>query len=690
MEDFIRERYELALERIEEIRQEPFGEKNYEDFFHGCADYICGMCRLYGQIGEGCLQKDGLDTLQERNGALYREVLPEQYKHSYLNPAYAAEKLGADMGRILCVAYAQFRAMIGAAYEQDPEELVIYMELFLEIYHRFADTWAEETRLPQAEEIRQIFYWFVSDYADVATEKMIRAHTDPGQRFALDIVMNSDLTDLRYLYAYGEYVSENELRTARHMNALPEEKIRLMADTYTEGYRIGFEMTGKDLGKKKTVAVYYRLGFERMIRQAVKNFEKLGLKTVIFRPALSLLQDKELDRAGFTGSNPNKQFDYDHKDDQALVLDRAYVNRRLDVLRAAYEAQRETAAQMGGPALVEAFGEAPFVPETKPQACALSEKQQALDVEFTDAAFRIKQQYIRPEERSFTIIAFPIPEIGDRFEEIFDEIIKINTLDYMLYRDIQQKLIDALDQARYVTVKGMNGNRTDLKVAMFEMRDPASETIFENCVADVNIPVGEVFTSPRLAGTNGVLHVSRVFLNELEYRDLSLTFRDGMITAYSCANFASEEENRKLIKENILFHHETLPMGEFAIGTNTTAYVAAKKYNIEAILPILIAEKMGPHFAVGDTCYSHEEDLTTYNPDGKRIVARYNEVSAKRGMEGAKAYFNCHTDITIPYDELGELAAVKEDGSSVTLIREGRFVLPGCEALNNPFKNVKK
>lgn len=49
-------------------------------------------------------------------------------------------------------------------------------------------------------------------------------------------------------------------------------------------------------------------------------------------------------------------------------------------------------------------------------------------------------------------------------------------------------------------------------------------------------------------------------------------------------------------------------MGEFAIGTNTTAYVAALKYGIADKLPILIAEKMGPHFAVGDTCYSWAED----------------------------------------------------------------------------------
>ena len=117
--------------------------------------------------------------------------------------------------------------------------------------------------------------------------------------------------------------------------------------------------------------------------------------------------------------------------------------------------------------------------------------------------------------------------------------------------------------------------------------------------------------------------------------------------------------------------------------------MAAQKYGIADKLPILIAEKMGPHFAVGDTCYSHAEDVAVHNPDGKQIVARDNEVSLRRKEDPSKAYFNCHTDITIPYDELGSLVAVCADGKEIEIIREGRFVLPGCEALNEPFtKNL--
>ena len=68
------------------------------------------------------------------------------------------------------------------------------------------------------------------------------------------------------------------------------------------------------------------------------------------------------------------------------------------------------------------------------------------------------------------------------------------------------------------------------------------------------------------------------------------------------------------------------------------------------------------------------------------MVARENEVSALRNTDPAKAYLNCHTDITIPYDELGSLEAVSADGSRVMIVENGRFVLPGCEELNKPFE----
>ena len=65
------------------------------------------------------------------------------------------------------------------------------------------------------------------------------------------------------------------------------------------------------------------------------------------------------------------------------------------------------------------------------------------------------------------------------------------------------------------------------------------------------------------------------------------------------------------------------------------------------------------------------------------IISRENDFSMMRNTDPEKAYFNCHTDITIPYSELGNITAVYSDGSRKDIIRDGRFVLPGTEILND-------
>ena len=239
------------------------------------------------------------------------------------------------------------------------------------------------------------------------------------------------------------------------------------------------------------------------------------------------------------------------------------------------------------------------VSDLKEEALKLNEKQQKNQVLLNSKAGQMTNEYIPGEERSFTIIAFPVPDIGEHFEEIFTETVKINTLDYHTYQRIQQTIIDALNQGTSVHILGRGKNKTDLTVQLHTLQDPEKETIFENCVADVNIPVGEVFTSPQLQGTNGKLHVTQVYLGELQYLDLEMDFLDGKIADYRCSNFDNEEDGKKYIADHVLHNHETLPMGEFAIGTNTTAYQMGRKYDIEAKLPILIAEKTvaaGEHF----------------------------------------------------------------------------------------------
>ena len=676
-----RERHVLAVDRLRSIVAEETVPEKYLSYFQDVTIFLLELENVRRKIADGSWERYSLKQKQSLNEILYSALLEEHYKKNYANPAYAAEKLGLEMGRLLSLLCAEMRSGIPYVFENRLDYLTILYELFIEVYNCF-----ENTEEPEPKEIRDILYWYASDYCDVFLADRIEEQINPECSFAADIIEHADLDTDDYLYSFGEYITENELGTAHYLRTLPEETLRKMADVYTEGFRIGFINTGKDLSIKSTVNIRYTLGFEKVVRFAIENFRKMGLEPVIYRAASSVVTKREQYKIGYHGAIANQQYEYDHRQDQALFLDKRYIERRLEVAKTVYEKNKELAAGFAGPACMETFGEKPFSPETNEAAPVYSDSQRGLALEYDSRSGQLTNQYIKGEERSFTIIAWPVPEIGENYPEIFNEVIRINTLDAGLYTKVQQNLIDALDQGDYVRVLGKGENQTDLRVKLRKLNVPEKETLFENCVADVNIPVGEVFTSPCLEGTEGVLHVSRVYLEGLQFRDLKLTFSEGRITGYTCGNFESEEENRKYIYDNVLKNHDTLPLGEFAIGTNTAAYVAARKYGIEDKMPILIAEKTGPHFAVGDTCYSWSEDIRVYNPNGKEIIAKDNSISIQRKEDVSKAYFHCHTDITLPYDELEEISVVTKEGKAIILLKDGKFVLPGTEVLNKPLE----
>ena len=531
-------RYELAVSRIREMMDEETVEEKFRDYFRTVGAFVLLIDETNQKLRSGSFEKYSMEELAAWNAKLYEDILPDVYDRSYGNPAYATEKLGAEYGPVLSALYAEIRGAIAYVYEQKIEYLDILFELFVEIYNQFEEG-------PVVKNVQDTIYWYASDYCDVFVADRILEQVDASRSFATDIIRKSDLTDLRYLYSFGEYISASEIRTARHLLELDESVIAKMADVYTEGYRIGFVNTGKDLTKKKSVNIRYVLGFERVVKKAIENFEKMGLSPVIYRSGVSMLTKRQHLKIGYYGAIANKQYEYDHRDDQALFLDKKFVERKLEVMQTTYEHCKDLARVFAGPACIEMFGEEPFVPEVKEEVLTLNEKQQELSVSFDSRQSQLVNTYIPGDERSFTIIAYPVPEIGDKYEEIFDEIIRINTLDAKVYEKVQQTLIDALDQGTCVRILGRNGNCTDLTVQLHALKDREKETIFENCVADVNIPVGEVFTSPVLEGTNGLLHVSKVYLNELQYQDLKITFANGMIADYSCKNFERELENKE-------------------------------------------------------------------------------------------------------------------------------------------------
>ena len=710
------ERFRLSLERIRLMTRESAVHPLYVPYFQAAAEWILLLLSHGRMLEDGSFESLPIDELQRKNRGLYEDILPDCYDRSWANPVHAVSVFGKETGQVLAALAFELRCMIPLVYEGEPERFLIRMELLLEIYFAFVTARDERNKgegdgLVPASHIRSKIGRFLEDYAEEETlvrvqkslaggslpESILRNYaeeTDKTEKEHADKA-GKVYDDPRLLYRYGAYISDNETGVYAYLAQMEEAEIKRIADTWTEGFRIGFEVTGKDLSIRKSAGLFYPVGFERIAAEAAVNLEKMGLRSVIPGQQADLFT-QHLGRGGggIGCTSPNPQYSYDHREDLALFFDDVLRGRRIQALQQAYRNLIHETVEYAGPVLMDTFGEKPFSPVMHEEAPAFSKTQQKKIARFRQEADLLYDRAVIGKERSFTIIAFPVPEITEgypdrtlsaSYDEIFRSVIRINTLDYVTYRDVQARIIEVLDTACSVRVRGRGKNRTDLTVALQTPSDPDRQTIFENCVADVNIPVGEVFTTPSLKGTEGLLHVTRVYLDGLLFEDLAIEFKDGRICSYSCGGFNDPEEGRKYIEENILFHHETLPMGECAIGTNTMACAESVRLGILERLPILIAEKTGPHFAVGDTCYSHEEQNRVFNPDGKEIFAKDNEYSLLRDTEPEKAYFGCHTDITIPYEEVGLLCAVRKGGLEVPIIREGRFVLPGTEFLNEPF-----
>lgn len=660
------EEYEKLVVDCEKMLIETQERKDkWEDYFQTIGLKFKLACQLTEDWDSDFYLKYEECELQNLNKMLGSGVGKEEYEESYLNHAHSVKQFGKEMGQVATVFASMIQPLYHRAVEGQHFDLVWTGSILMELYRadRDAEVWKN-----------LISKSLLREDQDISQYQQLKSFT-PEYRANLDIVENADLNDLRYLYQYMNHVGGNEIETAKFLNAYPQEKIDKLAETIVEAYIRGFVLSDKDYKTKSTASIYYNMGQERIIRSMIPMLRKKGLEAII-------------SNANSTKLNP--QYNYDHRYDRVVYLSEEFMDKVTKTFKVSSELNKDVLKAYSGTIYFDRFGEELFSPIPKPECLKPSKEHQVIMQKMSMKFSQISQIYMPRDESSFCIIGFPVPEIGEKFTEIFEGTADINMLSSEKWETIQQHIIDVLDQADYVEVKGKGKNKTDIQVKMQHLKDPAKQTNFCNCTADVNIPVGEVFTSPQLEGTNGILHVTDIFLEDLNYLDLTLTFKDGFAVDYTCSNYDDAEKNRQYVHENLFLPHEKLPLGEFAIGTNTPAYLLAKKFNILPQMPILIIEKMGPHFAIGDTCYSWEEDRAVYNPDGKEIMSRDNSVSALRKTDMSKAYTNKHTDITLAYEELGNITVVGYDGKRTDIIRDGRFVVPGTEVLNEPLEELDK
>ena len=662
--------YKQTLEKIEKIHQEILEENKHDkndffDLFLELTSFILQIGKLEEKLNDEYFTERSFEDLKEENFKLFERLLPENYSKHLTNPSYSVRIFGEELGQIMSFFCHKYSSYIDLAFQHKIFKIKDYNLLFIDVYN-----YIKETEIDN-EVLRNMVTRLETRDRTQDSTFLLQEYNDPEFRFYTDISLNEDLNDLRYLFKYGKYISENEIAMAKFLKTYPEEKLKVLAKAVRKAFLAGFERDGKQLVNKSTIELEYSIGMERLLKEVMYEFQEIGLNATV---------------GEIKSSEANKQVGYDHRFDRALYLNEEITDQFIGAYNKALEKNKDFLRSKAGVIQILSFGEKPFNPENKKEALKFSENQMNLFQRFISSINQNYTKYQPLSETSFSVISFPSPEIGENFEELFAEIVKINMLDSDKYERIQQIMIDVLDKADHVIVKGKEGNQTDIKVKLQPIQNPEKETIFVNSGANVNIPLGEVFTTPQLKDTNGTLHVKETYQNGVLFKDLLIMFKDGYVEKYSCTNFDTEEKNRQHVEENLLFPHKTLPMGEFAIGTNTLAYVVARKYGILDVLPILITEKTAPHFAVGDTCFQMREDVKSFNKfNHKQVTACDNEKSILRKTDRKdEAYTFKHNDIVLPFDEISHIIAVTKEKEEIEIIVDGRFVLEGTEELNKP------
>lgn len=370
------ERYELTIERIMRITSEETVREPYRRFFCHVANFLLRIHDLKESLAEEARSRMQREHLDAEMNMLYQDVLAEYYETSYANPAYAVKMLGKESGAFLCALYAELRGEISYVYAGRTDYIIILNELFVEIYNRF-----EGEELPSVSSLKEIFYWYASDYCDVFAADRVREEIDPSMsEAALCVITESNLQDLRYLYQFGEYISDKEWERAVYLNSLTQEEIDASAENVLNVLR-------DDIMAGSTIGIQLIPGMERLIRKIVRDLQAKDVNVMIKRRAVSVITRN--------GSEMNTfgQYEYDHRYDIGLFLGKRFVERKVEVMRTTFEQNRKMAENFAGVLVLKDEDVTSVLPKEKEEAIHLNEKQEELWTLMNEKIEQLTLQY---------------------------------------------------------------------------------------------------------------------------------------------------------------------------------------------------------------------------------------------------------------------------------------------------------
>ena len=622
-------------------------------FLNKAHELLLDRINFYENFSEQYFLDSTFEQLYEDNKKFYLEI-NEKYDESYANPHITRIKLPEKIADIASSFY--YEAICSVQFIIQKKDL--FFEKVLKKFILLSNAIENQRNLYEVIEDFEKEY-FVENYR-LELENMYSS-----SNYATNLLQKADLSDLRYLFSYGINISETELEFAKLLQHFDQEQIHDLAAQMTYGYLKGFERHNKQMGNRNQARIVLIAGLEKIAKEIQLILKSEGYTGFVG----DLIFNKSLSQAVA-----------DYNKTKEVVLDEAHYQTSYEAYEQVLAENKKDLYAYQGNIIMVCFGQKNRkLKEYEPVYSTKYDLKKDYDLKKRS----IFETYVPKSEISYTGMAFPVKDINpDNYKQIFIDVMKINKMSADEHERMQDELIDLLDQGEYVELIGFKGNETNIRVYLHKLDDPDKETNFVNCGSDVNIPVGEVYTSPQLEGTNGLIHLKQIRVAKIHFKDVRIKVENGFAVEYSCENSGNAEEDHKLMEEIIFHHRDRLPLGEFALGTNTYAYKVAKEDGILHQLHTLIYEKLGPHIALGDTCFAWAEDTPLYSKNKKLVIAKDNEFSIRRKENVAEAYVNLHYDLTIPYDEIGLISVHLRNGKNIEILKNGLFTIESLSPLN--------
>jgi hypothetical protein len=625
-------------------------------------------------------QPDSNDIIRQIQGR-YKNYDYENYKYSFTNPVQSCALLGDDPGRYFC---AFFYAVTRMHYPAVKKRTKIFRaaragchEIVKKITEYLKESCKNGVKCFESSN-------FITKFTEIVKNETVKfmnmrsldfvsrideAHV-PTKNFENKILDLYEKTGINALNCRPWKEHSEALKVTEIFQKLSDTEVSDTARELLAGFKRSADVAGIEIKKGDIYNFHYAEGMERLVLELRKQTRALGLD---FKGLCTpIVKD-------------NHQELYDHKNDFHISLSDQFIAEYVSKSEKEMTKISSCMKKLRGNIVVEFYGEDLYSPVQHDKHLPFIKEGY---MNYQKAAMGLSEKFQPPGNMSFSICALPHPHIGPDIDILLKKSLGLITLPLDVWAKAQQKIVELLDRADYVRVKGCNASRTDIKVSFYKGHDIKKQTAFCSVLADLNFPVGEVFTTPRLEETNGLLHIpGELFFDGLPYKDFFLKYEKGRIADYGCTNFDDPVKCKEYIEENLFDKKTNLPMGEFAIGTNKILDKMVREHNIpQSKLSVLLIEKMGPHFAFGDTCYTMRETQNATNPDGREITARCNEISdPASGKPAHERYFFVHVDVTLPYQYTGSITAyINNQGKyeEIDIVRQGRFVLEGTQILN--------